>query len=178
MTDSTKKPSKSLPNPPVLGCRNGRQCCPGWTNVVCLVARSCSVFFVTLWTVAHQAPPSMRFFRHELRRRQWQPTPVLLPGKSHGRSSLVGYSPWGRLESDTTEQLHFHFSPSCTGEGNGNPLQCSCLEKPRDGGAWWAAISGVTQSWTWLKRLSSSSSSTKLDSTLEGWEKFLSFLES
>ena len=69
------------------------------------------------------------------RRRQWQPTPVLLPGKSHGRRSLVGCSPWGRKESDTTERLPFHFSLSCTGEGNGNPLQCSCLENPRDAGA-------------------------------------------
>ena len=59
-----------------------------------------------------------------------------------------------------TEQLHFHFSLSCIGEGNGNPLQCSCLENPRDGGAWWAAVHGVTQSWTWLKWLSSSSSSS------------------
>ena len=58
-----------------------------------------------------------------------------------------------------TERLHFHFSLSCTGEGNGNPLQCSCLENPRDGGAWWAAVCGVAQSWTQLKRLSSSSSS-------------------
>ena len=94
-----------------------------------------------------------------LGRRQWQPTPVLLPGKSHGRMSLVGYSPWGREESDTTERLHFHFSLSCIGEGDGNPLQCSYLENPRDGGAGWAAIYGVTQSWTRLKRLSSSSSS-------------------
>ena len=54
-------------------------------------------------------------------RRQWQPTPALLPGKSHGRRSLVGCSPWGRWESDTTERLHFHFSFSCIGEGNGNP---------------------------------------------------------
>ena len=92
------------------------------------------------------------------RRRQWQPTPVLLPGKSHGRRSLVGCSPWGREESDTTERLHFHFSLSCIAEGNGNPLLCSCLENPRDRGVWWAAIYGVTQSWTWLKRLSSSSS--------------------
>ena len=91
-------------------------------------------------------------------RRQWHPTPVLLPGKSHGRRSLVGCSPWGHWESDTTEQLHFHFSLSCIGEGNGNPLQCSCLENPRDGGAWWAAVCGVAQSRTWLKRLSSSSS--------------------
>ena len=101
-------------------------------------------------------------------RRQWHPTPVLLPGKSHGRRSLVGCSLWGREESDTTERLHFHFSLSCIGEGNGNPLQCSCLENPRDGGAWWAAVSGVAQSRTRLKRLSSSSSSspplTALDS--------------
>ena len=74
--------------------------------------------------------------------------------------SLVGCSPWGRYESDTTEQLHFHFSLSCIGEGNGNPLQCSCLENPRDRGAWWATVYGVTQSRTRLKRLSSSSSST------------------
>ena len=94
-----------------------------------------------------------------MRRRQWHPTPVLLPGKSHGRRSLVGCSPWGREESDTTERLHFHFSFSCIGEGNGNPLQCSCLENPGDGGAWWAAVYGVTQSRTRLKRLSSSSSS-------------------
>ena len=63
----------------------------------------------------------------------------------------------GLLESDTTEQLHFHFSLSCIGEGNGIPLQCSCLENPRDGEAWWAAVSGVAQSRTRLKRLSSSS---------------------
>ena len=91
-------------------------------------------------------------------RKQWQPTPVLLPGKSHGRRSLVGWSPWGREESDTTEWLQFHFSFSCIGGGNGNPLQCSHLENPRDRGAWWAAISGVAQSQMQLKRLSSSSS--------------------
>ena len=71
--------------------------------------------------------------------------------------SLVGCSPWGRSESDTTERLHFHFSLSCTGEGNGNPLHCSCLENPRDGGAWWVAVYGVAQCRTRLKRLSSSS---------------------
>ena len=90
-------------------------------------------------------------------RRQWHPTPVLLPGKSHGQRSLAGCSPWGREESDMTERLHFHFSLSCIGEGNGNPLQWSCLENPRDGGAWWAAVYGVTQSQTRLKCLSSSS---------------------
>ena len=84
-------------------------------------------------------------------RRQWPPTPVLLPGKSRGRRSLVGCSPWGRKESDMTERLHFHFSLSCVGEGNGNPLQSSCLENPRDGGAWWAAVYGVAQSRTQLK---------------------------
>ena len=93
------------------------------------------------------------------RRRQWHPTPVLLPGKSHGWRSLIGCSPWGRQELDTTERLHFHFSLSRIREGNSNPLQCSCLENPRDGGAWWAAIYGVTQSRTRLKLLSSSSSS-------------------
>ena len=95
---------------------------------------------------------------HRLCPVQWHPTPVLLPGKSHRWRSLVGYSPWGHLGLDMTERLPFHFSLSCIGEGNGNPLQCSCLENPRDRGAWWAAISGVAQSQTQLKRLSSSSS--------------------
>ena len=63
-------------------------------------------------------------------RRKWQPTPVLLPGKSHGWRSLIGCSPWGRWGPDTTEWLHIHFSLSCIGEGNGNPPQCSCLENP------------------------------------------------
>ena len=94
--------------------------------------------------------------------RQWHPTPVLLPGKSHGRRSLVRYSPWGREELDATERLPFHFSLSRIGEGNGNPLQCSCLENPRAGGAWWAVVYGVAQSRTRPKRLSSSSSNTKL----------------
>ena len=76
--------------------------------------------------------------------RQWDPTPVLLPGNSHGLRSLVGRSLWSPEESDMTERLHFHFSLSCIGEENGNPLQCSCLENPRDGGAWWAAAYGVT----------------------------------
>ena len=85
-------------------------------------------------------------------------------------STLAWKIPWteepgrlqsmGSLESDTTEQLHFHFSLSCIGEGNGNPLQCSCLENPRDGEAWWAAVSGVAQSRTRLKQLSSSSSNS------------------
>ena len=92
-------------------------------------------------------------------RRQWHPTQVFLPGKSHGWSSLEGCSPWGRWGSATTERLHFHFSLSCIGEGNGNPLQCSCLENPRDRGTWRAAVYGVTQSRTRLEQLSSSSSS-------------------
>ena len=72
----------------------------------------------------------------------------------------MGCSPWGPYGSDTTERLHFHFSLSCIGEGKGNPLQCSCLENPRDGGAWWAAFSVVSQSQTRQKRLSSSSNKT------------------
>ena len=91
-------------------------------------------------------------------RRQWHPTPVLSPGKSHGWRSLVG-SPRGREELDKTERFPFHFSLSCIGEGNGNPHQCSCLENPRDRGAWWAAVFGVAQCRTRLRRLSSSSSS-------------------
>ena len=109
----------------------------GWEWVPNIV--NCSIFYLNTW------------------RRQWQLTPVLLPGKPHGWS-LVGCSPWGRDESDTAEQLHFHFSLSCIGEGNGNPLQCPSLENPRDGGAWWAALYGVAQSQTRLKRLSRSSS--------------------
>ena len=89
--------------------------------------------------------------------RPWHPTTVLLPGKSHGQSSLVVCSPWAPEELDTIERLHFHFSLSCIGEGNGNPLRCSCLENPRDRGAWWAAVYGVAQSRKRLKQLSSSS---------------------
>ena len=80
-----------------------------------------------------------------IQRRQWHPTLVLLPGKSHGWRSLVGCRPWVRYESDTTEQLHFHFSLSCTGEGNGNPPQYSCLGNPRDRGTWRATVHGVTK---------------------------------
>ena len=98
------------------------------------------------------------------RRRQWHPTPVLLPGKSHGWRNLVGCSPRGHWGSNTTEWLHFHFSLSFIGEENGNLLQCSCLENPRDRGAWWAAVYGVPQSRTRLKRFSSSSSNICLTS--------------
>ena len=85
----------------------------------------------------------------------------------------MGCSPWGHEESDMTERLHFDFSLSCIGEGNGYPLQCSCLENPRDGEAWWAAVYGVAQSWTRLKRLSSSSSSTyhNMDETQRHYRK-------
>ena len=99
-------------------------------------------------------------------RRKWHLTPVLFTGKSHGRRSLVGYSRWDCEQLDTTERLHLHFSLSCIGERNANPLQYSCLENPRNGGAWWAAFYGVTQSREWLKRLSSSSSSHSLDGSL------------
>ena len=96
-------------------------------------------------------------------KRQCHSTLVLLPGKSHGWRSLVGCSPWGCCESGTTERLHFHFSLSCIGEGNGNPLQWSCLENLREGGAWWASVYGVTKSQTWLKWLSSSSNIVKIE---------------
>ena len=146
---------------------------------------------------------------HSQRRRQWHPTPGLLPGKSHGWRSLVGCSSlgrksrtgpsnftftfhfhalekemaphssvlpgksqgsgslvgcrlWGCTDLDMTVRLHFHFSLSCVGEENGTPLQCSCPENPTDGGAWWAAVYGVAQSRTRLKRLSSSSTLSHL----------------
>ena len=84
--------------------------------------------------------------------------PSTLAWKSNGRRSLVGCSPWGHKESDRIARFHFYFSLWCTGKGNGNPLQCSCLENPRHGGAWRAAVYGVTQSQTRLKRLGSRSS--------------------
>ena len=79
------------------------------------------------------------------------PTPSLEKAMAPHSSTLASKIPWGSEESHTTERLHFHFSLSCTGEGNGNPLQCSCLENPRDGGAWWAAVYEVAQSRTQLK---------------------------
>ena len=108
------------------------------------------------WRVGHDWATSLSPFTFMHWRRKWQPTPVFLPGESQGRGSLAGCCLWGPTESDMTD-FHFHFSLSCTGEGNGNPLQYSCLENPRDGGAWRAAVYGVAQSWTRLKRLSSSS---------------------
>ena len=111
-----------------------------------------------LQRVGHDWVTSLSLFPFMHWRRKWQPTPVFLPGESQRRRSLVGCSPWGRKVSYTTERLYFHFSPSCIGEGNGNPLQCSCLGNPRDGGGWWATVYWVAQSWTLLKRLSSSSS--------------------
>ena len=120
--------------------------------IVTLISTRTSVFYMKLeWRWS-----KLDINRIILRRRQWHPTPVLLPGESHGWRSPVGCSSWDREELDTTEQLHFLFSLSCIGEGNGNPLQCSCLENPRDGGAWWAAVYGVAQSRIRLKRLSSS----------------------
>ena len=104
-----------------------------------------------LLRVGHNGATSISLFTFMHWRRKWHPTLILSPGKFHRQRSPVGCSPWGREESDTTERINFHFSLSCIGEGNGNPLQCSCLENPRDGGAWWAAVYGVTQSRTRLK---------------------------
>ena len=114
------------------------------------------------WTVGHDWATSLSLFTSMHLRRKWQPTPAFLPGESQGRGSLTGCRLWGRTESDTTERLPFHFSLSCIGEGNGNPLQRSCLENPKDWGAWRAAVYGVAQSQTWLKWLSSSSSSSNV----------------
>ena len=98
------------------------------------------------WVTKHSTNIIWLELSSVLRRRRWHPTPVLLPGKSHGWRSVVSCSPRGHEELDTTERLHFHFSLfslSFFGEGNGNPLPCSCLENPRDSGAWWAAVYGV-----------------------------------
>ena len=100
--------------------------------------------------VGHDSATSLSRFTFMQWRRKWQPTPVFLPGESQGRGSLVGCCLWGHTEWDMTERLHFHFSLSCIGEGNGNPLQCSCLENPSHGGAWWTAVYGVAQSQTRL----------------------------
>ena len=117
-----------------------------------ILSASCSLKTIRRWVMARGLFYKLLLSVH--------PPPVLLPGKSHWWRSLVGCSPGGRWELDTIQWLPFHFSLSCIGEGNGNPLQCSCLENPRDGRAWWAAIYGVAQSRTWLKWLSSSSSSS------------------
>ena len=114
-------------------------------------------------------PISFRIFHSLLWSTQWQPTPVFLPGESHGWRSLMGYSPWGCKELDMTERLHFTCSSvskesACSigdlglipglgrspREGNGNPLQYSCLENPMDRGAWWATVHGVAKSRTRL----------------------------
>ena len=134
-------------------------CC--WKRVFAVTSALSWQNSISLWPASFCTPrpnlpvtpgvsrlPTFAFQSPKMWRRQWHPTPVLLPGKSHGRRSLVGCSLWGRWELDTTEQLHFDFSLSRIGEGNGNPLQSSCLENPRDGGAWWAAVYGVAQSRT------------------------------
>ena len=102
------------------------------------------------------------------RRRQWHPTPVLLPGKSYGWRNLVGCSPWGRYELDTTERLHFHFSLSCIGEGNGNPLQCSWPGESQGRGSLVGChLWGRTES-DRLKQFGSSSSSNTITEGFPG----------
>ena len=101
----------------------------------CVAGRGC-----LLWWVCSLGKTLLAFALFHFQRRQWKPTPVLLPGKSHEWRSLVGCSSWGLKELDTPEQIHFYFSLSCIGEGNGNPLQRSFLENPRDGRAWWAEV--------------------------------------
>ena len=152
-------------DPCCWGPQNSPESSLTWGLVNCLSLETWETtwyFYSLSWWIGFLFPPSKRIFAKTLWsscwRRQWHPTPVLLHGKSHGQRSLVGCSPWGCEELDMTEQLPFHFSLSCIGEGNGNPLQCSCLENPRNGRAWWAAVYRVAQSQTRLKRLSSSSS--------------------
>ena len=141
------------------------ECCTSWMDSPTIL-----FFYLSFPSVCPFVLFSKRYYHlyGKWQRRQWHPTPALLLGKSHGWRSLVGYSPWGLEESDTTERLHFHFSLSCIGAGNGNPLQCSCLENPRDWGAWWAAVYGVTLSRTRMKRLSSSSS-LKTSPSIKHW---------
>ena len=110
--------------------------------------------------VGHHWATSRSLFTFMHGRRKWPPTPVFLPREPQELRGLVGCRLRGRTESDTTERLHFHFSLSCIEEGNGNPLQCSCLENPSDGRAWWAAVYGVAQIRIQLKWLSSSSKHT------------------
>ena len=95
-----------------------------------------------------QSMGSLSLFTFMHCRRKWQPTPVFLPGESQGRGSLVSCRLRGRIESNTTEATQQQQREM--GEGNGNPLQYSCLENPMDGGAWQAAVHGVVKSWTRL----------------------------
>ena len=106
-----------------------------WVNYNILLLVRCEKYMTLSLKNDHRQSMVLGRVTNYLHLWVWHPTPVLLPGKSHGQRSLVGCSPWGRKESDTTEWLHLQFSLSCIGEGNGNPLQCSCLENPREGGA-------------------------------------------
>ena len=159
--------SSSFPFAFILLLRTCHDRTPHWTVRVKATSRRSqkqSGTSRTLWIrVAKTAPDCLYLYSnmknklplpHLFWRRQWHPTPVLLPGKSHGRRSLVGCSPWGRKSRTRLSDFTFTFLFSCTGEGNGNTLQYSCLENPRDDGAWWAAVYGVPRSWTRLKRLS------------------------
>ena len=114
-----------------------------------------------VWTLGRTWQQALLLARGGYSEKAMAPHSSTLAWKIPWREEPGGLQSMGSLpKSDTTEQLHFNFSLSCTGGGNGNPLQCSCLENPRDGGAWWAAVYGVAQSQTRLKRLSSSSSSS------------------
>ena len=120
-------------------------------------ARSLVCCRMGLLRVWHNWATSLSLFTFMHGKRKWQPTPVFLPTESQGWRSLVGCHLWGCTESDTTERLHLYFSLSRIGEGNGNPLQCSCLQNPRDGGALVGRCLWGRTGWTQLKRLSSSS---------------------
>ena len=105
-------------------------------------------------------------------RRQWQPTPVLLPGKSHGQRSLVGCSPWVREESDMTEWLHFHFSLPCIGEGDGNPLQWACHLWGRTEADWSDLAAAASH---WKRSWSSERLKVKGEVSNRGWDGWIEF---
>ena len=129
--------------------------------MLCVVSKSCPTV-CNQWTVAHQAPLSKENILCPFWEKAMATYSSTLAWKIPETEEPVGCSPQGHKESYRTERLHFHFSLSCIGKGNGNPQQYSCLENPRVGGAWWAAVYGVAQSWTRLTRLSSSSSSSSM----------------
>ena len=121
--------------PRVRVYQNPQLCEAKWCEQIWAPNKLTPTVTITRWTWGSHSCVTLQTVRFTFGswRRRWHPTPVLLSAKFHGQRSLVGCSPWGREELDMTERLHFHFSLSCTGEGNGNPLQCSCLENPRDG---------------------------------------------
>ena len=137
-------------------------------NIYCGVSTLLSLVILLALKVYFKWHPSFHFINICLEKAM-APHSSTLAWKIPWMEEPGGLQSMGSLESDRTERLHFHFLLSCIGEGNGNPPQCSSLENPRDEGAWWAAVYGVTQSWTRLKWLSSSRSSSNDSNGLCFW---------